>query len=113
MHLPRLRLGLALLSLVTFSGCSFVHFGRLPDNPGQLAANNDRLQAENSRLQQELALSQKQGTTLRALLETGPDAPAASRRLVAELNETTRQLAALRSDYARLKAELGPSPDMA
>ena len=82
-----------------------MHFGKLPDNPGQLASDNSRLQAENGRLQQELALSQKQGTTLRALLETGLDAPAASRQLVAELNETTRQLAALRNDYARLKAE--------
>jgi nucleoid-associated protein YgaU len=105
MHLPRLRLGFALLSVVTLSGCSFVHFGKLPDHPGQLASDNSRLQAENSQLQQELALSQKQGTTLRALLENGPDAPAASRQLVAELNETTRQLAALRNDYARLKAE--------
>ncbi|HWA11184.1 MAG TPA: LysM peptidoglycan-binding domain-containing protein [Opitutaceae bacterium] len=100
-----IRSGFAALSLLAFSGCTLVHFGRLPENPAALAQDNTRLQAENGRLQQELALSQKQGTTLRALLENGPEAPAASRQLVAELNETTRQLAALRADYARLKAE--------
>lgn len=105
MHLPRPRSGFALLFLVAFSGCSLVHFGRLPPNPGQLADQNAKLQAENSHLQEELALAQEQGTTLRALLEKSPDAPAASRQLVAELNETTRQLAALRNDYARLQAE--------
>ena len=105
MHLSRFRPGVALLSLLAFSGCTLVHFGRLPDNPAGLADQNTRLQTENSQLHQELALAQKQGTTLRALLEKSPDAEPASRQLVAELNETTRQLAALRNDYARLKAE--------
>jgi LysM repeat protein len=105
MPLSRFRPGVALLSLLAFSGCTLVHFGRLPDNPAALADQNTRLQTENSQLHQELALAQKQGTTLRALLEKSPDAEPASRQLVAELNETTRQLAALRNDYARLQAE--------
>ena len=105
MPLSRLRPGFALLTLLAFSGCTLVHFGRLPDNPSELTAQNSKLQVENNQLKQELAVSQKQGTALRALLEKSPDAEPASRQLVAELNETTRQLAALRNDYTRLQAE--------
>jgi chromosome segregation ATPase len=112
MHPPRLRPVLALLTLLAFSGCTYVHFGRQAGDAAALAAQNATLQAQNTnleaqngQLQQELAVAQKQGTTLKAMLENSPEASAASRQLVADLNETTRQLAGLRADYARLQAE--------
>jgi nucleoid-associated protein YgaU len=105
MHPLRARLAFVLLPLLAFSGCSYVHFGRQPGDAAALAAQNTALQEQNSQLQQQLAVAQKQSTTLHALLENSPEASAASRQLVAELNETTRQLAALREDYTRLQAE--------
>ncbi len=57
-------------------------------------------------LQQELELSRKEGDALRAVLENrGAPTGAAAQELAAKLNETTRELAALRVSYSRLQEQ--------
>lgn len=100
---------LAVCSLLLVSGCNYIHFGRI-DRSGAdaaLTSENADLRLQKKMLQQELAIAHKEGDTLRSALERQPSASggAASKELVAKLNETTRELAALRADYARLKDE--------
>lgn len=95
----------ALVALLTFSGCGYVHFGKLPKETGpggdaQLAAAYTDLRAEHKLLQQELVLARKEGDTLRNALEKGGGAD-----LAARLQETTKELASLRASYAKLQAE--------
>jgi hypothetical protein len=97
---------LALTLLVLSSGCGFVHFGRLPDPVARDAALNtaySNLSTEHKILKQELFLSRKEGDALRSALE-GRGA-AGSPELVARLNETTKELAALRASYSKLQSE--------
>jgi nucleoid-associated protein YgaU len=97
----------ALAALLACSGCGYVHFGRLPASTApagdaQLATAYSDLRTEHKILQQELVLVRKEGDTLRAALDKNA---AGSPDLAARLQETTRELAALRASYARLQAE--------
>jgi nucleoid-associated protein YgaU len=96
---------LALLPLLALSGCGYVHFGRLPTAPaadGTLDTAYSDLTTKHKILQQELALARKEGDALRAALDNRGDG--ASAQLTARLNETARELAALRASYAKLSA---------
>jgi LysM repeat protein len=93
----------ALLALpFALTGCGYIHFGRLPEAAatpvGDVTLSN--LLTEQKILKQELVLARKEGDTLRAALERGGGA---SPELMARLNETTRELAALRASYAKLQ----------
>lgn len=106
-----LRAPLALALLLASSGCGYVHFGRLPQatTPSDATLNTaySNLSTEHKILKQELVLSRKEGDALRAALEnrTTGNSP----ELVARLNETSRELAALRSSYAKLSETKSPS----
>jgi nucleoid-associated protein YgaU len=107
-----LRAPLALVLLVAFSGCGYVHFGRLPEaTPGDatLTTAYSNLATEHKILKQELVLSRKEGDALRSALDNR-GAAAGSPELVARLNETTRELAALRASYAKLQSERTSAP---
>lgn len=96
------------LPLLALTGCNYIHFGRLPTvvSDQQLAAENTDLRVQKKMLQQELAISRKEGDALRAVLENrGAPAGAAAQELTAKLNETTRELAALRVSYSRLQEQ--------
>lgn len=97
-----------LLALVFLTGCGFVHFGRAPEGPGgsgdaALATAYSNLSTEHKILKQELVLARREGDTLRVALERSGGAAGAE--VVARLNETTKELAALRASYAKLQAE--------
>jgi len=103
-----LRVVTALLSSVLLTGCGFVHFGRLPNDPAgggdaALAAAYSNLSTEHKMLKQELVLARREGDALRVALERGGGSTGAE--VVARLNETTKELAALRASYAKLQAE--------
>jgi hypothetical protein len=100
----------ALVPLLAFSGCGYVHFGKLPKDSGaggdaQLAAAYTDLRSEHKLLQQELALARKEGDTLRNALERGGGGD-----LAARLQETTKELAALRASYVKLQNERTAAP---
>lgn len=97
------------LTLTSLTGCGYVHFGRLDSpvatsNP-ELAAENVDLKLEKKILQQELALARREGDTLRAALDSRSNGDDSD--LATKLRETTRELATLRADYARLQSERG------
>lgn len=99
---PGWLLLLAFAMLAT--GCHYVHFGR-PErfrSDAKLVAENADLRIEKKLLQQELAIARKEGDALRAAVDRPRDDAG---ELVAQLSETTRELASLRASYARLKAE--------
>jgi nucleoid-associated protein YgaU len=114
---PRSRAAfLALPLLLVLSGCGYVHVGKLPE-PATTVIGDDKLMKENSdlrlekkMLQQELALSRAQGDALRMAIENRAADGDTSRRLVEKLNETTKELAALRANYAQLQSERTSSP---
>ncbi|HVS53153.1 MAG TPA: LysM peptidoglycan-binding domain-containing protein [Opitutaceae bacterium] len=91
-------------------GCGYVHFGRLPAPSAAMTGDAASAEAysnlltEQKMLKQELALARKESDALRAALDRGP---AGSPELVAQLNDTARELAALRASYAKLQAERG------
>jgi len=94
----------AALAALTLSGCGYVHFGSLPPSDPRVVQENTDLRLERSILQQELAIVRKEGDRLRIAL----DARAAGGRegeLTAQLETTTRELAALRVRYATLRDE--------
>ena len=102
---------LALPGLLALSGCGYVHLGRLPA-PVTTVIGDDKLMKENSDLrlekkilQQELALTRAQGDALRMAIENRASDGDTSRRLVDKLNETSHELATLRTNYARLQTE--------
>lgn len=95
----------ALVALLGFSGCGYVHFGKLPKDTGprgdaQLASAYTDLRTEHKLLQQELVLARKEGDALRSALEKG-----GGTELAARLQETTKELATLRAAYAKLQSE--------
>jgi uncharacterized coiled-coil protein SlyX len=109
---PRVPLWLASLALVAFSGCGYVHFGRInKDSPAsalgdtQLLNDNANLRLEKKMLQQELALTRAQGEALRTAIENRTSDGDTSRRLTDKLTQTTRELSALRADYLKLQTE--------
>lgn len=100
----------ALAALLAFSGCGYVHFGKLPRDTSprgdaQLAAAYTDLRTEHKLLQQELVLARKEGDALRSALEKGGGTD-----LAARLQETTKELATLRAAYAKLQSERSASP---
>lgn len=108
----RVPLWLASLALLGFSGCGYVHFGRLdrdtpasPVGDAQLLNDNANLRLEKKLLQQELALTRAQGDALRTAIENRAADGDTSRRLAEKLTQTTRELAALRADYLKLQTE--------
>lgn len=105
-----LRVFTALAFVPFFAGCGYIHFGRLPKHQSgdsALAEAYSTLSTEHKILQQELVLARKEGDTLRAALDRGT---AGSPDTVARLNETTRELAALRASYAQLQSQRGVTP---
>src|SRR5205823_4430155 len=97
--------------LLLLTGCGYVHLGRMP-GPVTTVVGDDKLMAENSdlrlekkMLQQELALTRAQGDALRMAIENRAADGDTSRRLADKLNETSRDLAALRASYTRLQSE--------
>lgn len=108
---------LTLLAPVLFTGCGYVHFGRLPTAPtggdAAMAAAYSNLSTEHKILKQELVLARREGDTLRVALErAGSGTGASSADLIARMNESSRELAALRASYAKLQAERGTTaPD--
>ena len=93
------------------SGCGYIHVGRLPApvttivGDDKLMKDNSDLRLEKKILQQELALTRAQGDALRMALENRAADGDTSRRLVEKLNETSRDLATLRANYAKLQTE--------
>ncbi|MEZ5412837.1 MAG: LysM peptidoglycan-binding domain-containing protein [Opitutaceae bacterium] len=109
---PFLTATLTLVALANLTGCGYVHFGRL-DRPAastnpELVEQNTDLKIEKKILQEELALARREGDALRSALESrGSDT-----EIAAKLRETTRELASLRADYARLQADRGPAANI-
>lgn len=108
---PTLVFSLAL----ALSGCGYIHFGKLPKEAtalgdAALSQAYSNLSTEHKILKQELALARKEGDTLRAALERGSGG--GSPEVVAQLNETARELATLRASYARLQAERAAAPNV-
>jgi nucleoid-associated protein YgaU len=97
--------------LLSLSGCGYAPVRRLPPpvapavRDDALAAENAGLQRERTMLQRELALTRAQGEALRSALQNRAADGDTSKRLVDKLNETTRELGALRTAYARLQGE--------
>ncbi len=113
MRIFRTLLALALLPVL--GGCGYIHFGRLPESsapPGDSALSTaySNLSTEHKMLQQELLLAQKERNTLRDALDNRSTDGAASSDLTTRLNETTRELAALRASYAKLQAAHADQP---
>lgn len=111
MRPQRILRAFALPTLLTLSGCGYVHVGRLP-GPVTTVIGDDKLMKENTDLrlekkilQQELALTRAQGDALRMAIENRAADGTTSTRLVERLNETTRELAELRTNYAKLQTE--------
>lgn len=109
-----LRITLLLAVVPLFSGCGYVHFGRLPEASamGDLKATEtiSNLSTENKLLKQELALVRRESDTMRLAMERG--GTAASPEITKRLAESAEELAALRVSYAKLQAErdLAPIP---
>ena len=91
------------------TGCGYVHIGRIDPattTAATGASENSDLRSEKKILQEELALARKEGAALRAALENRyAPTEGADPELVTRLQETTRELAALRASYARLDAD--------
>lgn len=105
---------LALGATLLFSGCGYVHFGKLPEvSPtpdAALASENANLRMEKKMLQQELALARKEGIALRDALEkrapvVGGVQVGSQSALATRLKETTDELTNLRAQYAQLERE--------
>jgi nucleoid-associated protein YgaU len=97
--------------LILLSGCGYVHVGRLPDpitrvvGDDKLMKDNADLRLEKKMLQQELALTRSQGDALRMALQNRAADGKTTSDLVERLNQSTRELTALRANYAQLQAE--------
>ncbi len=107
----RVQSSLVLPVLLLVSGCGYVHVGRMPA-PVTTIVGDDKLMKENSDLklekkilQQELALTRAQGDALRFAIENRASDGDTSTRLVEKLNETSRELNLLRTNYAQLQTE--------
>ncbi len=94
--------------LLAFTGCGYVHFGRLPTavavSDNDLTRENTDLRTEKKILTQELDLARKEGDTLRKALENPANANAQA-ELVTKLRQTSDELTALRASYAKLEQE--------
>lgn len=105
-----------LLAVFLLSGCGYVHVGRLPEPTAtvigdeKLLKENGDLRLEKKMLQQELALTRSQGDALRMAIENRAADGDTSKRLAEKLNESTRELATLRANYAKLQTERASAP---
>jgi nucleoid-associated protein YgaU len=103
MRFSRSAFGLLLLT----SGCNYIHFGRIETggDAGLAAANTD-LRIDKKLLQQELVITRKENESLHVALEHLPagSGNGGADELATRLSETTRELAELRTNYARLQA---------
>jgi nucleoid-associated protein YgaU len=109
-RIPVISLLCGLLTMLSLSGCGYVHFGRqtpLATTNPELAAENSDLRIEKKILEQELVLANKERETLRNALEKGQAPGSDQSELAARLRETTKELGTLRASYARLQAERG------
>lgn len=111
MHPWRNSLPLAVIALLC-GGCGYVHVGKLPEAPAATVVGDEKLMSENAELrlekkllQQELALTRAQGDALRMAIENRAADGDTSKRLVEKLNETSRELASLRTSYTQLQSE--------
>ncbi|PAW63836.1 MAG: hypothetical protein B9S34_13690 [Opitutia bacterium Tous-C1TDCM] len=111
MHPWRNSLSLAVIALLC-GGCGYVHVGKLPEAPAATVVGDEKLMNENAELrlekkllQQELALTRAQGDALRMAIENRAADGDTSKRLVEKLNETSRELASLRTSYTQLQSE--------
>lgn len=90
-------------------GCGYIHFGRLPmDRRGDAALQQaySDLALEHKILKQELALAHKENDSLRAALDRAGGSPSAgTTEVTRQLEQTTKELAALRADYLKLQDE--------
>lgn len=108
------RSAIALAAVLLLPGCGFVHFGRFPagataTGDATMAEAYTNLATEHKMLKQELALVRREGDVLRASLDrTGSATPGPD--LLAQLNASTRELAALRASHARLQTESPGAP---
>ncbi len=107
----RNSLPVAVLALLC-GGCGYVHVGKLPEAPPATVVGDEKLLKENAdlrlekkMLQQELALTRAQGDALRMAIENRAADGDTSKRLVEKLNETSRELASLRTSYTQLQTE--------
>ena len=116
MLFSRPSLGLVLLAMLAFTGCGYVHFGHLPEvqttvvGDEKLLTENSDLRLEKKMLQQELALARAQGDALRFAIENRNADGDTSKHLTEKLNDTTRELATLRANYAKLQIERASAP---
>ncbi len=117
MPLRRVLSRLSVLALLGLSGCGYVHFGRMPAPPEPVVMGDDKLLKENANLrtekkllQQELALTRAQGDALRMAIENRTSDGDTSKRLTEKLTQTTRELASLRSEYAKLQQDRAAAP---
>jgi nucleoid-associated protein YgaU len=106
----RVCVSLALVAPAIFTGCGYIHFGRIPEGgsggDAAMATAYSNLATEHKILKQELVLVRKEGDALRAALDRGQAAPGGSGGdLAAQLTETSREFASLRTSYAKLQAE--------
>jgi LysM repeat protein len=108
MRLPSFPASLALLSVAALSGCTYVHLGKLPASamgPAALVQENEDLTQQKEKLQRELVLAKQEGDSLRAMLKARGEERVPSAESAAQLSVATRELAALRANYAKLQAE--------
>ena len=104
------------LALLTVSGCSYVHLGRMPEptttivGDEKLLKENGDLRLEKKMLQQELALTRSQGDALRMAIENRAADGDTSKRLAEKLTESARELTTLRASYAKLQTERASAP---
>lgn len=110
----RVLRGLSVLALaLSLGGCGFVHFGRLP-TPDDTSLQNAYvdLGIQQKILKQELVLARKEEDALRDALDHAvAPATGAAPNLSLQLETTTRELATLRANYAKLQAEIAsPAP---
>jgi phage tail protein X len=94
-----------LLSALAFSGCGFVHFGRIPRSDPAIASENADLRLEKKILQQELVLARKEEGALRIALDAKQGGEG-EKLLAQKLRDSTKELSELRSEYSRLQASL-------
>jgi nucleoid-associated protein YgaU len=71
----------------------------------KLLKDNADLRLEKKMLQQELALTRSQGDALRMALQNRAADGATTSNLIERLNQTTRELSALRTSYAQMQTE--------
>ncbi|HUR59215.1 MAG TPA: LysM peptidoglycan-binding domain-containing protein [Opitutaceae bacterium] len=104
---------MGLTALLGLTGCGYVHVGQIPETrtittvvgDEKLLKDNADLRLEKKILQQELNLSRAQGDALRMAIENRAADGDTSKRLVEKLNQTSRDLAALRVSYATMQKE--------